>query len=132
MKDIGVENGMKQLKNMTYAEMRGFFESIGEKKFRADQVFRKLYQGADSFEQITELSKPLREKLESCAEIDSVQLLRKQESASDGTKKYLFGVRGGHAVESVFMKQIRQYCLHIIAGGMPHGMRVLRFGHKRP
>lgn len=95
---------MKQLKNMTYAEMRDFFESIGEKKFRADQVFRKLYQGADSFEQMTELSKPLREKLESCAEINSVQLLRKQESASDGTKKYLFGVRGGHAVESVFMK----------------------------
>ena len=101
---INGENAKKQLKNMTYDQMREFFESIGEKKFRADQVFRKLYQGAGSFDEITELSKPLREKLEGCAEINSVQLLRKQESAADGTKKYLFGVRDGHAVESVFMK----------------------------
>lgn len=101
---INGSDGVKQLKNMTYSEMQGFFESIGEKKFRADQVFRKLYQGAGSFEEITEFSKPLREKLERCAEVNSVQLMRKQESASDGTKKYLFGVYGGHAVESVFMK----------------------------
>ena len=107
---------MKQLKNMTYDEMRGFFESIGEKKFRADQVFRKLYQGVDTFEQITELSKPLREKLESCAEINSVQLLRKQRP------------RCGKCFHEI---QVRQYSLHIIAGWLPHGMRVLRFRHKR-
>jgi 23S rRNA (adenine2503-C2)-methyltransferase len=89
---------------MTYDDMCDFFVSIGEKKFRAGQVYRKLYQGISSFDEITELSKSLREKLAGCADTDSVKLLRKQESASDGTRKYLFGIRGGYAIESVFMK----------------------------
>lgn len=104
MADTSRENVRVQLKNMTYPEMCEYFVSIGEKKFRASQVFKKIYQGASSFDEITELSGTLRKKLESCADIDSVKLLKKQESATDGTKKYLFGVSGGHAVESVFMK----------------------------
>lgn len=104
MVDTSRENVRAQLKDMTYPEMCEYFVSIGEKKFRASQVFKKIYQGAASFDGITELSGTLRKKLESCADIDSVKLLKKQESATDGTKKYLFGVSGGHAVESVFMK----------------------------
>ena len=92
-----------QLKNMTYDQLCSYFVSIGEKKFRGGQVFARLHKGLESFDQITELSKDLRKRLsEECA-VHSVQLLQKQES-TDGTRKYLFGVRGGHAVESVFMK----------------------------
>lgn len=104
MDDIIIKKSKVQLKDMTYDQMRDFFESIGEKKFRADQVFKRIYQGAGSFEEMTELSKELRQRLEACAQIDSVTLLKKQESAADGTRKYLFGTCDGNAVESVFMK----------------------------
>lgn len=93
-----------QLKNMTLAEMQDFFLGIGEKKFRALQVFRRLYAGASSFDDMTELSKKLRELLAEKAAVDAVNLLKKQESKKDGTRKYLFEVDGGYAVESVFMK----------------------------
>lgn len=92
------------LKNMTLAEMQEWFLGLGEKKFRALQVFRRIYAGAKSFGEMTELSAVLRARLEENAVIDSVQLLRKQESKKDGTRKYLFGVEGGFAIESVFMK----------------------------
>lgn len=92
------------LKDMTFDEMCEFFVSAGEKKFRAGQVFKRLYECVSSFDEITELSKPLRAKLSETADIDAVKMLKKQESATDGTRKYLFGVRGGYAIESVFMK----------------------------
>lgn len=89
---------------MTYDQLCDYFVSIGEKKFRAGQVFRKMYQGASDFSEITELSAKLREKLSATASLTSVEMLRKQESATDGTRKYLFSVAGGYAIESVFMK----------------------------
>ncbi len=89
---------------MTLAEMQEFFLSIGEKKFRALQVFHRLYAGAASFDDMTELSKQLRRTLCERTELDSIRMLRRQESKKDGTKKYLFEVDGGYAVESVFMK----------------------------
>lgn len=94
----------KQLKNMTLAEMQDWFLSIGEKKFRALQVFKRIYGGAADFDEMTELSGKLRQQLKEQAELDSVRLLRRQESKKDGTRKYLFEVKGGSAVESVFMK----------------------------
>ena len=100
-----MENQQKvQLKNMTCEELEKYFLSIGEKKFRASQVFGKIHRGILSFDEITELPRSLREKLAQKAQISSVQMLQKQESRTDGTRKYLFGLRGGHAVESVFMK----------------------------
>ena len=89
---------------MTLGEMEEWFLSTGEKKFRARQVFRRIYSGARSFGEMTELPSGLRERLEETAAIDSVELLKKQESKKDGTRKYLFGVAGGFAIESVFMK----------------------------
>lgn len=96
--------GKKQLKNMTLPEMQEWFSGLGEKKFRALQVFRRIYSGASSFDEMTELSKKLRETLAENAEIDAVQMVRRQISAKDGTRKYLFRVAGGSAVESVFMR----------------------------
>lgn len=93
-----------QFKNMTYDELCDFFVQMGEKKFRAAQVFKNMYRGIYDFDDMTELSRDLRAKLKVSAELASVKLMRRQESAEDGTKKYLFEVAGGSAVESVFMK----------------------------
>ena len=94
----------QQLKDLTLEEMQKWVESLGEKKFRAQQIFRRIYEGAISFEEMTELPKELRSHLDGCAEIGSVRQIRRQISEKDGTRKYLFQVRGGAAVESVFMK----------------------------
>ncbi len=98
-----MENERVQLKNMTYDELAGFFTSMGEKRFRASQVFKRMYQGASEFNEMTELPKGLRTALGESAELCAVRPLRRQES-SDGTVKYLFGVSGGSAIESVSMK----------------------------
>ncbi len=89
---------------MTYDELCNYIVKLGEKKFRAGQVFRKMYQGVSDFQEITELSISLRNKLAMSASLTSVEMLRKQESNTDGTRKYLFSVAGGFAIESVFMK----------------------------
>ncbi|MGI6730925.1 MAG: 23S rRNA (adenine(2503)-C(2))-methyltransferase RlmN [Anaerovoracaceae bacterium] len=92
------------LKNMTIEEMEQFFDSIGEKKFRANQVFAWLHRGIYSFEEMTDLSKNLRHKLEETAMIEKLEAASVQESKQDGTKKYLFILSDGNAIESVFMK----------------------------
>ena len=99
-----METEKTHLKNMTLSEMQEWFLHLGEKKFRALQVFRRIYGGAASFDEMTELSSKLRSRLEETAVIDSVRLLKKQESRKDGTRKYLFEVEGGSAIESVFMR----------------------------
>ena len=85
-----METEKTHLKNMTLSEMQEWFLHLGEKKFRALQVFRRIYGGAASFDEMTELSSKLRSRLEETAVIDSVRLLKKQESRKDGTRKYLF------------------------------------------
>ncbi|QIB69182.1 23S rRNA (adenine(2503)-C(2))-methyltransferase RlmN [Aminipila butyrica] len=93
-----------QLKNLSLEEMEHFFEELGEKKFRAKQVYKWLYRGAGSFAEMTDLSKELRQKLEERSEVGSLRLLQVQVSQEDGTRKYLFGLDDGNSVESVFMK----------------------------
>ena len=92
------------LKDLTLKEMEVFFENIGEKKFRAKQVFGWLYKGVNSFEEMSNISKDLRAKLEEKTTVGSLKILTVQESAVDGTKKYLFGLEDGNSIESVFMK----------------------------
>ena len=94
----------QQLKDLTLEEMQKWIEDLGEKKFRALQIFRRIYEGVSSFDEMTELPKELRRRLEECAEICSLRQLQRQISKKDGTRKYLFQVNGGAAVESVFMK----------------------------
>ncbi len=91
------------LKNMVYPELEQYLIQTGEKKYRASQIFRKLYEGAASFQDMTELPARLREQLEQSAEIHAVSMLRRQISRA-GTRKYLFSVEGGDAVESVYMR----------------------------
>ena len=96
---------MKQdLKSMTLAEMQEAFVALGEPKFRAKQVFTWLHRGATRFDEMTNLSKPLREKLDGLYFITAPRVARKQVSKLDGTIKYLWQLGDGNCVESVVMQ----------------------------
>jgi 23S rRNA (adenine2503-C2)-methyltransferase len=92
------------LKDLTIKELEHYLETLGEKKFRARQVFGWIYKGAESFGEMTNLSKELRQKLDENAEIKRLNILKVQSSEKDGTRKYLFGLEDGNSIESVFMK----------------------------
>lgn len=97
-------NNKVDLKNYDLTEMEGYLENIGEKKFRAKQIYQWIYRGACNFQEMTDLSKGLREKLEQSAVVGSLEMLQVQHSNTDGTKKYLFGLADGNKIESVFMQ----------------------------
>ena len=94
---------MKNIKDYNLEELKEELKSIGEKPFRAEQIFKWLYQDkVKSFDDMTNLSLELREKLKENYTICNFKILKKQES-SDGTKKYLFDVLDGNAIETVLM-----------------------------
>lgn len=99
---IRVSESKTVLKDMTYDELEDYLTDMGEKSYRAAQIFKRLYSGAASFDEFTELSKALRGKLDESTAIDAVSLLERQIS-EDGTRKYLFSVDGGDTVETVYM-----------------------------
>ena len=85
------------------AGLRGYFESIGEKPFRAQQILKWVYHHAETdFDVMTDLGIALRQKLNEIAEIKLPEILREQRSA-DGTVKWLIGFHGGNAVETVYI-----------------------------
>ena len=92
------------LKSMTLAEMQDAFRALGEPAFRAKQVFTWLHRGAESFDEMTNLSKPLRERLTGLYTITVPRLARAQRSQKDGTIKYLWRLADGNCVESVVMQ----------------------------
>ena len=95
----------KDIRSFTLPELKKEMEAIGEKSFRAKQIYEWLHvKLADSFDEMTNLSKALREKLEANYEIPSVQMLERQISKMDETNKFLFQLQDGHVVESVLMK----------------------------
>ena len=73
------------LKSMTLAQMQAEFQALGEPAFRAKQVFTWLHRGAESFSEMTNLSKPLREKLDWLYTITVPRVARAQRSQKDGT-----------------------------------------------
>ncbi len=92
------------LKSMTIAQMQAAFAELGEPKFRAKQVFVWLHKGVESFDEMTNISKPLREKLAERYYITVPKVIKKQQSKTDGTIKYLWQLRDGNCVESVLMQ----------------------------
>ena len=87
------------------AGLRTFFESIGEKPFRAQQILKWVYHHAETnISAMTDLGIALRQKLVSIAEIRLPQVLREQRS-TDGTVKWLIGFHGGNAVETVYIPE---------------------------
>ena len=95
---------MTDIKSMNQAEMADYFRELGEPAFRAKQVFQWLHRGAVSFDDMTNLSKGLREKLSGSCYITAPTVERKQVSAQDGTIKYLWKLRDGNCIETVLMR----------------------------
>ena len=90
---------------MTLPEMTVFFAELGEKPFRAKQVFRWIHHfGVDNFEAMTDLAKSLREKLPHVAIISPPTLMTEQTS-KDGTRKWLLDVGTGNGIEVVFIPE---------------------------
>ena len=102
---------MKQIKNYDLEQLKEEMIKIGEKPFRAEQIFKWLYKDkADNFEDMTNLSLELREKLKQNYTMNNFKIIKKQE-ASDGTKKYLFDVLDGNAIETVLMSYHHGYTI---------------------
>lgn len=95
---------MKNIKDYDLEQLKEEFQKMGEKPFRAGQVFEWLYKAkATSFKEMTNLSIELREKLMEMFSICLFKVVKKQES-KDGTKKYLFDVGDGNLIETVLME----------------------------
>lgn len=93
------------IKSMTIEELEAFLAELGEPKFRGKQLFDWLHaKQVDSFSEMTNLSKALRQKLEEKAEIRGVSIVRRLVSQIDGTRKYLFALSDGAIIESVWME----------------------------
>ncbi len=95
---------MIDLKDFEYDELTEYLLSIGEKKFRAEQIFSWLHRGAESYEEMTNLSKATREKLEKETYVSTLKIREKYVSQLDGTVKYLFELPDGNCIESVVMR----------------------------
>ena len=102
---------MKNIKDYTLEELKEEIKNLGEKPFRAEQIFKWLYEDKVlSFDDMTNLSIDLRNKLKEIYEIKQFKILKKQ-VASDGTKKYLFDLLDGNAIETVLMQYHHGYSL---------------------
>ena len=95
---------MTDIKSMNLAEMSAYFKELGEPAFRARQVFQWLHRGVGSFDEMTNLSKALREKLAAECALCPPRVARKQVSAQDGTIKYLWRLGDGNCIETVLMR----------------------------
>ena len=111
--------------------LAAFCETLGEKRFRATQLFRWIHQrGARDFDQMTDLAKSLREKLKASARIEGLPVITQHESA-DGTIKWLFDVGDGDAVEAVFIPEDDRGTLCVSSqAGCAVGCRFCSTGHQ--
>jgi 23S rRNA (adenine2503-C2)-methyltransferase len=111
--------------------LAAYCESLGEKRFRATQLFRWVHQrGAADFAAMTDLAKSLRDKLAGAAEVRALPLASEQASA-DGTIKWLFDVGAGDAVETVFIPEADRGTLCISSqAGCAVGCRFCSTGHQ--
>lgn len=111
--------------------LAAFCATLGEKRFRATQLFRWIHQkGARDFTQMSDLAKSLREKLQQHARIEGLAVLSQHESA-DGTIKWLFDVGNGDAVEAVFIPEDDRGTLCVSSqAGCAVGCRFCSTGHQ--
>lgn len=113
------------------AGLGAYCEQLGEKRFRATQLYRWIHQkGASDFAEMSDLAKSLREKLARRAVVRPLQVISEQASA-DGTIKWLFDVGGGNAVESVFIPEDDRGTLCVSSqAGCAVGCRFCSTGHQ--
>lgn len=102
---------MKNIKDYNLDELKQEFIKLGEKPFRAEQVFKWIYiSNVTSFDEMTNLSLQLREKLKEKFSLCIYKIVKKQES-KDGTKKYLFDILDGNMIETVLMSYHHGYSI---------------------
>ena len=102
---MNVSAGKINLLGLTQAEMEVFFDSLGEKRFRAGQVMKWIHHfGVDDFDAMTNVGKVLREKLKATAEIRGPEVVS-QDISTDGTRKWVVRVNSGSCVEAVYIPQ---------------------------
>lgn len=100
------------MKNLSKDELKAELTKLGEEPYRAAQIFRWLYkEEAASFEQMTDLSKELREKLKDRFRLTRMALLDSKHSLVDGTTKYLFKLEDKNTIESVFLPEPKRVTL---------------------
>ena len=111
--------------------LAAFCERLGEKRFRATQLFRWIHQkGAAQFDDMTDLAKSLREKLKTTAHLQAPPVIS-QHISTDGTIKWLFDVGGGNAVETVFIPEDDRGTLCVSSqAGCAVGCRFCSTGHQ--
>lgn len=94
----------KNIKSMLPEEIKAELKEMGQSAFRGDQIFKWLHSGVKSFDEMSNISKDLRQKLSENYYITYPEIITKQVSKIDGTIKYLWRLRDGNSVESVVMK----------------------------
>jgi 23S rRNA (adenine2503-C2)-methyltransferase len=111
--------------------LTAFCEQLGEKRFRATQLFRWIHQkGATDFDQMSDLAKSLRSKLKGVATLQDLSVISEHVS-SDGTIKWLFDVGAGNAVESVYIPESDRGTLCVSSqAGCAVGCRFCSTGHQ--
>ena len=92
------------LKSLTQPELADILKALGQPAFRAKQVYTWLHKGVCSYDEMTNLPKSLRDTLAEQYPINAPKVVRKQESAKDGTIKYLWELADGNCVETVLMR----------------------------
>ena len=95
---------MTDIKSLDLQEITQLLREMGEPSFRGKQVFTWLHRGVTSFEEMSDLSKPLRQKLAERCYITVPTVERKQVSKHDGTVKYLWRLPDGNCIETVLMR----------------------------
>ena len=102
---------MKNIKNYNLDELKQELINLGEKPFRAEQIFKWIFEeNVTSFDEMTNISLELREKLKKEYTLCIFNIIKKQ-VALDGTIKYLFDVLDGNAIETVLMKYHHGYSI---------------------
>jgi len=125
------ELGLVNLLGFDLEGLAAYCEQLGEKRFRATQLFRWIHQkGAGEFSQMSDLAKSLREKLAGRAHVSGLSVISEHVSA-DGTVKWLFDVGQGNAVEAVFIPEDDRGTLCVSSqAGCAVGCRFCSTGHQ--
>ena len=99
------------LKDFTISELEKIISDMGEQRFRAKQIFKWLYDGAESYEEMTNIPKRLIEKLDEKYSVNNLKIEQKFVSRIDETRRYLLQLDDGNFVESVLMKYHHGYTI---------------------
>lgn len=102
---VSAESGRINLLGLVPARMDAFFELLGEKRFRTQQAMKWIHHlGCDDFSQMSNISKPLRQRLAALAEVRAPQIVSQHDS-KDGTRKWIMRVDGGSCIETVLIPE---------------------------